>query len=131
MSIQDLLIQEAERMKPIKYEMTYAPEAYRNTLMQDTVNYWSRRLAREQALKQDEILKEAISRVIGDDWKLEDIQHRMVLHTHMKKPGHETVLLDNVPILELLPVETTMGSGGYKTSRQYRFFGEDKRTTAP
>ncbi len=114
-----------------KYEMTYVPEVHLNTLMQDTINHWSRRLAREQALKQDEILKEAISRVIGYDWKLEDIQHRMALHTHMKKPGHEIVLLDNVPILELLPAKTTMESNMCKTSRQYRFFGEDKRITAP
>jgi hypothetical protein len=112
------------KIMPINFK--YAPRLYGKTMeMQNTMQEWSNMVSKEYAKKSDGILIEAINNAIGTGWTIETIKHRLAIHSHINKPGQEIILLDNCPILELLPVENFLDQNAratlYKIERQYRF----------
>lgn len=93
----------------------------------------TRLLAEAMVAKTDEVIREAVTRFLGnDDWTLDSLSGRAMM---VKLPtGVETFSLDGVELIELHPmvVETTMdvdGSTHVNATRKHRFLiqqSEDK-----
>lgn len=90
----------------------------------DWYSEWASKLSRELAAKKDELIREAINRRIGTDWKLEDMRGRLNLIIDARKP-EQVLCLDGTPILELHPLTTGTSAEGHATmmnaSFQWRF----------
>jgi len=103
--------------------------------MESKTKEWANIISQEHVKKQDAILTEAINNAIGTGWTIETIKHRIAIHTHAAKPGLEIILLDNRPILELLPIEISTEKKGrstfYKAGRNYRFVPYSLNTEKP
>lgn len=81
----------------------------------DIRNQVAQQLNRQAILGKDEIIKAAISKHIGDDWKVEDLAGR--LHSTVRQSdGLETWILDGKAIAFFMPPEFNQNDEDLKTT---------------
>lgn len=95
----------------------------------DVAKSATKQLAESIVAKTDDVIRDAITRYLGNEWAVEELVGRMEL---MKLPsGVEILSLDGVALLELHPlvVATDINGAGevrINATRQHRFLRNDK-----
>ena len=89
-------------------------------MITDITQEVSNQLAQAMARKTDDVYSEAITRFLGSEaWTIESLQGRCVLQrNHI---GVETLIVDGVAIVEMLPIEIEKTGTTLEATRAHRF----------
>ena len=89
-------------------------------MITDITQEVSNQLAQAMARKTDDVYSEAITRFLGSEaWTIESLKGRCVLQR--MKNGVETLIVDGVAIVEMLPIEIEKTGTRIFASRAHRF----------
>ena len=98
-------------------------------MIQDIAQEASNRLAQAMARKTDDVYSEAITRFLGSKaWTIESLQGRCVLQRMQN--GVETLIVDGVAIVEMLPIEIEKTGTRIFANRSHRFLINKQQTDA-
>jgi hypothetical protein len=81
----------------IRKEFGKLGDGMNDKVMFSSLNEATRKLAESMASKRDELIREAITSVMGDDWALDDVKHLGEMKVYPDK--HEEFEFKGVPML--------------------------------
>lgn len=98
------------------------------SIANNTMSRFASELARQMARLQDDVLRKAISNHLGrDDWKIQEVAHRLRLEMYAGS-DMQRVVMDNEPILAIGPIELNREEKGHSSflnaSRGYKILNE-------